>query len=241
MTAFTIRTQTFEGPLDLLLELIENRKLFINDVSLAKVADDFISYVKEMGNIPIEESAHFILIASTLLLIKSKSLLPQLVLKEEEEGDIRNLELRLKIYKRIKEASLNVQKLFGKEVIFTQSRIRMIEPIFSPDPRYNLNLSLKLLKDIIGRLPRNEKLPKITVKKVLSLEEMINTLTRRVTSQLKMSFREFTKDHKDNKVNVIVSFLAMLELVKQGLVNVTQYGNFNDIEIETKEVGLPKY
>ena len=154
MTAFTIRTQTFEGPLDLLLELIENRKLFINDVSLAKVADDFISYVKEMGNIPIEESAHFILIASTLLLIKSKSLLPQLVLKEEEEGDIRNLELRLKIYKRIKEASLNVQELFGKEVIFTQSRIRMIEPVFSPDPRYNLNLSLKLLKDIIGRLPK---------------------------------------------------------------------------------------
>jgi segregation and condensation protein A len=115
---FIVKTQSFEGPLDLLLELIEKKKLFISDISLAQVTDDFIEHIKNMGDIAIGESAHFILVASTLLLIKSKSLLPSLVLTEEEQGDIRNLEARLKIYKRIKEASQNVAKMFGDEVIF---------------------------------------------------------------------------------------------------------------------------
>ena len=73
---FTVKTQSFEGPLDLLLDLIEKRKLFINDISLVKVTDDFIAHVRQFENLPMAESAHFILVASTLLLIKSKSLLP---------------------------------------------------------------------------------------------------------------------------------------------------------------------
>ena len=118
--AFTIKTQSFEGPLDLLLELIEKRKLFIGDIALAKVTDDFISHIKQFENMPMGESAHFILVASTLLLIKSKALLPGLSLTEEEQGDIHDLETRLKIYKRIKDASKDIETLFGKDVIFAQ-------------------------------------------------------------------------------------------------------------------------
>lgn len=108
--AFTIKTQVFEGPLDLLLNLVEKKKLFINDIALSKVTDDFIAYIQSFEAMPIGDAAHFILIASTLLLIKSKSLLPTLNLTEEEEVGIQDLETRLKIYKRIKDASLNVQK-----------------------------------------------------------------------------------------------------------------------------------
>lgn len=238
---FKVKTQTFEGPLDLLLELIEKKKLFINDISLAKVTDDFIEHVKAMGNIAIAESAHFILIASTLLLIKSKSLLPGLNLTEEEQDDIKSLELRLKIYKKIKEASINVQRLFGKDIIFCQSQALPIDPVFSPDPDFNIQKSLYLLKELINRLPKKENIPKVLIKKVVSLEDMITTLTGRITSHLKMSFREFTKDHKDNKVNIIVSFLAVLELVKQGIVHASQDKDFGDIDMETREVGVPKY
>jgi len=85
--SFTIKTESFEGPLDLLLDLIEKRKLYISDISLAKVTDDFIEHIKNIGGIEIGESAHFILVASTLLLIKSKSLLPELALTEEEQFD----------------------------------------------------------------------------------------------------------------------------------------------------------
>lgn len=239
--SFTVKTQSFEGPLDLLLDLIEKKKLFISDISLAKVTDDFIEHIKSMGDIAIGESAHFILVASTLLLIKSKSLLPSLVLTEEEQGDIRNLETRLKIYKRIKEASQNVAKMFGEEVIFLQSQTKPIEPVFTPEPDFSLDKALHLLKDLINRLPKKDNAPKVLLKKVISLETMISTLTTRISSHLRLSFKEFTKEHKENKVNVIVSFLAMLELVKQGVVQATQESHLGDIQMETREVGVPRY
>jgi segregation and condensation protein A len=237
---FTIKTKDFEGPLDLLLDLIEKHKFFINDVSLAKVTDDFIEHIKQYENLPMGESAHFILIASTLLLIKSRSLLPQLNLTEEEQGDIHDLERRLKIYKRIKEASRHVQELFGGDMIFPQ-QARAIEPVFVPSPEFTLQKSLLSLQDLIKRLPKKEVLPKHVVEKVISLEEMIGNLTARIQTQLKMSFKDFAGDHKGDRVNFIVSFLAMLELVKQGIVNVTQESSFGDIQMETKEVSVPRY
>ncbi|MGC9605676.1 MAG: ScpA family protein [Minisyncoccia bacterium] len=238
---FTVKTEAFSGPLDLLLELIENRKLFINDIALAKVTDDFIEHVKQFEDLPMGESAHFILIASTLLLIKSKSLLPGLNLTEEEQGDIRDLEIRLKIYQRIKAAGKHVQALWDGDMIFPQSDRRVINPVFVPDPEFTLNKALDSLKDLISRLPKKETLPKAVVEKVISLEDMITDLTKRITGQLKMSFSQFTADHKENRLNVIVSFLAMLELVKQGVLQVSQKREYADIEMETKEVGLPKY
>lgn len=239
--AFTIKTQSFEGPLDLLLELIEKRKLYISDIALAKVTDDFIEHVRKFENLPMGESAHFILVASTLLLIKSKSLLPDLALTEDEQSDIKDLELRLRIYKRIKEASSNVAKLFGAQMIFGQSQSHAIQPVFAPDPEFTLEKALLNLKDLINRLPKKENLPKIQVKKILSLEDMIGNLTTRITKQLKMSFSQFTSEHKGERVNVIVSFLAMLELVKQGVLQVSQEQHFSDIHMETKQVGVPSY
>lgn len=239
--SFTVKTQSFEGPLDLLLDLIEKKKLFINDIALAKVTDDFIDHVKQFENLPMGESAHFILVASTLLLIKSRSLLPQLQLTDEEQGDIRDLETRLKIYQRIKAASNHIRERFGVDMIYPQSQSRIVQPVFAPDPNFNLERALLSLKDLINRLPKKEALPKLIIKKVMSLEDMITTLTQRVTSHLRMSFKEFTKEHKEDKVNIIVSFLAMLELVKQGIVHVSQEKNFEDIQMETKDVGVPRY
>ena len=92
---YKIKLDGFEGPFDLLLDLIEKRKLHINDISLSKVTDDYISHVKSIQHFPIALSANFILIASTLLLIKSKSLLPALQLTEEEQMSIEDLENRL--------------------------------------------------------------------------------------------------------------------------------------------------
>ena len=239
--SFTVKTQSFEGPLDLLLDLIEKRKLFINDIALAKVTDDFIAHVKQFDSLPMGESAHFILVASTLLLIKSKSLLPALALTEEEQSDIHDLETRLKIYKRIKEASIPISKLFGEEIIFPQSQSRPVHPVFTPAPEFTLEKALYSLKDLINRLPKKEYLPKHIVRKVVSIEEMIGTLTTRITGALRMSFKEFTSEHKEDRVNVIVSFLAMLELVKEGVLHVSQENNFDDIVMETKDVGVPRY
>jgi segregation and condensation protein A len=244
MDPFTIKTEIFEGPLDVLLGLVEKRKLFINDISLAKVTDDYIAYIEQMQGVHMSHTADFIVIASTLLLIKSKSLLPNLSFTEEEERSVEELEDRLKAYKRIKELSVHIKNRFGKNTLFA-SRDPKPEVIFSPSPDITVGAIVAAVKNILATLPKKEKLPEVTVKKIRSLEETIDDLSKRVQSALKMSFREFSKHgtvmNKEEKVNVIVSFLAMLELVKQGIVEVTQEQAFDDIEIETHNVGTPIY
>lgn len=238
--SFKIKTEVFEGPLDLLLSLIEKRKLLINDVSLAKVTDDFISYLQNREAYSIKDASEFLVIASTLLLIKSRSLIPSLNLSEEEKTDMRDLELKLKIYKKIKELSVNIKSTFGKQIIFFPNA-RKAEPVFSPSPEMNTENISKAIFEVIKNLPKFEVKPKIKVTKVVSLEEMITNLTKRVQSSLKMSFKDFSGMGKAEKVNVIVSFLAMLELVKEGIIEVNQREKFDDIEIETKSVGVPTY
>lgn len=250
---FEVKTEQFVGPFDLLLELIEKRKLFINEISLAKVTDDFIGYIEQQQNFPLGESANFILVAATLLLIKSKSLLPTLELTTEEQSDIKSLELRLAIYKRIREAGETIQKHFGRTILYEPAVRNFIEPVFSPGSAdggaLNKDGILAAMQRVLAQIPKAAvNLPKVMVQKVISLEEMIERLTKRVEHSLKMSFRDFAGKNgaangaeKVEKVNVIVSFLAMLELVKRGIIQVEQRATFDDIEIETPSVGVPKY
>src|SRR4051794_29176459 len=99
-----VKTPVYEGPLDLLLELIEKRKLLINDISLAAVTDEYIAKINSLSELPVGETADFIALAATLLLIKSRSLLPTLALSGEEERDIKELEYRLAVYQILKDA-----------------------------------------------------------------------------------------------------------------------------------------
>ncbi len=237
---FKIKTEVFEGPMDLLLNLIEKRKLLINDVSLAKVTDDFISYLQNREIYSIKDTSEFLVVASTLLLIKSKSLLPNLDLADEEKTDIHDLELKLKIYKKIKELSIHIKNNFGKHILFFPND-RKIQPVFSPDVSMTKENISKAIFEVIKNLPKFECKPKVMVIKVISLEEMIENLTKRVQSSIKMSFKDFSGMGKADKVNVIVSFLAMLELVKQGIIDVNQREKFEDIHMETKSVGVPSY
>ncbi|MFA6226971.1 MAG: ScpA family protein [Candidatus Paceibacterota bacterium] len=237
---FKIKTEVFEGPMDLLLSLIEKRKLLINDISLAKVADDFIAHLQNREQFPIKDASEFLVIASTLLLIKSKSLLPTLNLTDEEKSDIHDLELKLKIYKRIKELSIHIKNNFCKKIIFFPNT-RKFEPVFSPDSSMTKESIAKAIFEVIKNLPKFEKKPQVKITKVVSLEEMITSLTDRVKNHLKMSFKEFSGMGKSEKINVIVSFLAMLELVKQGIIEASQENKFDDIKMESKHVGIPMY
>jgi len=239
--SFVIKQQSFEGPLDLLLSLIEKRKFLINDISLAKVTDEYIEHLKQHERFPMSDSADFILVASTLLLIKSKSLLPNLFLTEEEQGNIEDLERRLKVYQEIKRLSGYIKEKFGKELIFGREENRNIIPVFAPEDSINKESILASMQEILKNFPKKESLPKVVVKQVMSLEEMILNLTKRIKANLKMSFHEFSNFGKAERVEVIVSFLAMLELVKQGVINVNQEHRKADIHMETEEVATPRY
>ncbi len=241
VSQYRINQSSFEGPLDVLLSLIEDRKLFINEISLALVTNDYIEYIKSLKDRPdnekISDTSYFILIAATLILIKSKSLLPNINLTEEEDNKIIDLEKRLKIYQIIKNASIEINNNFGTEIIFKGGARSYDEPIFSPDEKINKDNMLSLVSSVLHSVPKKEKSnPEINIKKVINIEEIINSLTDRIQNAVNLSFKDFIKGRKGEskeevKVNVIVSFLAMLELVREGIIEVMQNNTFSDIEI----------
>lgn len=242
---FIIKHEIFEGPLDLLLSLIEKRKLLINEISLAKITDDYISHIKEITEYKLTDRANFIVISSTLILIKSRSLLPGLTLSPEEEEGIEDLEKRLRIYQRIKELAVHVKNHYeGERIYFSRDKKQSLS-FFVPDQNITISNMLLALKDVVGKFPKVIHTPKTIVKQVMSLEEMMDKLQDRIQSALKMSFRDFSGIKKvitqEEKVHIIVSFLAMLELVKQGLLEVKQESRFDDIEIEKTNISVPVY
>lgn len=241
-SSYNVKTHVFEGPLELLLSLIEKRKLFISDISLAQVADDYISHIKSYENaVNMSDMAQFILVASTLVLIKSKSLLPTLDLSSEEQESIDDLEDRLKQYQKYKALSVHLRQRFGINIEYFRIPPKDNLIVFAPDKNTNVSRLHETIRSVLTSMPKKEFVPKAVVQKVISLEEMMENLSDRITRSIKMSFKDFSGHGKAEKVNVIVSFLAMLELVKQGIINVRQDRDFHDIEIETQSVGVPKY
>lgn len=242
-TDFKVRIGEFEGPLDLLLDLIEKRKLHISNVSLSQVADEFLEHIKQHEEFPIGDSAEFILIASTLLLIKSKSLLPNLELTPEEEGSIEDLEERLREYQKYKILALSIRKMFGHFLFFaSESKVRPV--MFAPTAEIQTSNLYRALREVLQSLPKPVVLPKVKVEKIISLEEMIESLSQRIQKSFKMSFSAFAgqgQGDKAQKINVIISFLAMLELVKRGAVRVSQESHFGDISMESENINIPTY
>src|SRR3989338_5845649 len=148
--AFQIKTINFEGPFRLLLDLIEKRKLHISDVSLAQVTEDYLAYMNKLGGLPPAEVSSFILVASTLLLIKSKSLLPNLDLTSEEEGDIRNLEERLRLYELFTKLGGNIKSQFGRRIIFAPLERKNNFLIFLPDEQITSESMMTFAKGVLG-------------------------------------------------------------------------------------------
>lgn len=246
-TLFKIKTPVFEGPLELLLELIERRKLFINDIALAEVADEYIAHVEKVDDFPVRNVAQFVLIASTLVLIKSRSLLPEFALSSEEEADIKELEERLRLYKRAQELSLGIRAIFGKHILFApQSENRPREARFAPHAHITTASLRDAVNRVLAQLPKKEKLQRAVVEKIMSLEEMIGKLSDRIQGALTMRFKDFAKGHgtgggREEKITTIVGFLAMLELVKRGVLLARQHEMFSDIEMEHDAVNTPNY
>ncbi len=234
-----LKTDSYEGPFELVLDLIEKRKLSVNELSLAQVTDDYIQYVRGSGKFPMEDAAQFIGVAATLLLIKSKSLIPDLELSEEEVGDVDELKRRLAEYERVREMMRELSRIFGRSVMVSAGE-RTPEPVFAPSKDLTLPHLAGALGDALQALEKEEKLPEARVRPMVTIEEMMDRLVERVQKKLTMSFKEFAGDAKE-KVEVIVSFLALLELVKQGTVDAAQHETFSDIRITNTSTGVPTY
>lgn len=228
---YNVKLSKFEGPLDLLLRLIEEQKLDIAEVSLAKVADDYLEYVKSEQNISLENLSEFISIAAKIILIKSRNILPTLEVTPEEEKEIKDLEKQLKLYREYKQISEKIDALLRKNnFAYSRDYLLGVANVFSPPENVNLFDLKKCYNKIIEQIILPEKIPEEAVRDILTLEDKISELQKTLLERIEISFSELKMSAKD-KVEVIVSFLALLELVKQRLVMVEQDKLFEDIRI----------
>ncbi len=235
---FALSTETFEGPLETLLNMIEARKLSISDISLAEVTDAYLAYVEKLPELPLGETAQFILVASTLLLIKSRTLLPTLDLSADERESVEELERRLARYALVRKSAKLLRGTWGKSPFLLAHRTPLRTPVFSP-----ANAALSTIANAAARLvsilPKPEAMMQAAVAPILALEDVIQSVRSRLITALRASFRELTRSRDRN--DVIVYFLATLELVRSGSASVTQERLFEDITIELENATAPRY
>ncbi len=238
----SIKTAVFEGPLELLLDLVERRKLLINDISLADVTDEYMSYVSAMQERSLPNTTQFVQMAATLLLIKSKSLLPVLQLTEEEEAGIDDLEDRLRLLQIYRKASESIKDSYGKKVAHSRqyNSSGNEKPLFVTDRLTNTKELHQAILRVVNNLPAKPVPPKVKVRPTITLEEMIIRLQKRIERQFSTSLNELVAGNRE-RTFLIVGFLAILESVKQGMVTAKQPKHFANIEVTREEIGIPNY
>jgi len=230
---YRIKLDQFEGPLDLLLTLIEEQKLDVTRLSLAKVADQYLRHIGSQKDITLGNLADFLTVASKLILIKSKALLPVLELSDEEEAEIKDLEQQLAEYKKFKDVSHRIGKMFSSSRrSFSRESFLGTRIFFCPPPNTNVFDLKNAFQKILSEIPALEKLEEEMVREVVTLEEKIAHLQNMLQKKIETNFSEIIGGAKD-KIEVIVSFLAMLELVKQRIISVEQSDLFSEIKLKS--------
>jgi segregation and condensation protein A len=229
--AFQLRLPVFEGPLDLLLYLIEKEQLDITAVSLVQVTDQYLTYLRSGDQIDASALAEFIVIAARLLLIKSRALLPRPPALDEEEEDLgADLVRRLREYRRFKEAAAQLRDLADRGL---HAYPRMTPPTGLPVPTgldgVTLEKLSKIVQDVLSRRPEEEA-PVPVPRLIVTVEEKIVELTSAIRRGGKLSFRQFISSCS-SRLEIIVSFLAVLELIKSLKLTAEQDSLFGEISL----------
>jgi segregation and condensation protein A len=255
---YELKLGEFSGPLQKLLELIEEQKLDISEVSLAKVTDDFLKYLetfKQGFGLSAKESAimteekfrgdlrvlaDFVSVASKLIFLKSKYLLPGLMLTQEEEADIKDLEDRLRIYQELKPAIKIINGLWQTSHK-SYSRPYFIgrgtgnipgQTVFYPGGNLEKEALTMALSTIFESIKTYELETEIIREKIVTLEEKISEVLGRIQKEGDMHFNSLSGDK--SRSEMIVVFLAILHLAREQLVLLEQMDNFSDIMVKKK-------
>ncbi len=228
-----IQQEKFSGPLDVLLSLIEERKMEITEISLAQVTDAFLNYVGDLKQSSPDILADFLVIAAKLILIKSKSLLPTLELSPEEEIEIKDLTERLEIYRLFKNASQFIKENFTQQQMFAREFLVNQSPIFYPPenctPQMLYNSFVKIWQEFssLGETTIEK------IKKVIKIEEKIKNILKILTERTSSEFNQLVSVKE--KIEAIVTFLAVLQMFKEQLIIIDQQENFGEIKITIKQ------
>lgn len=227
--ATSVKLKQFEGPLDLLLSLIEQQQMNISEVSLSDITEQYLKWVSELEE-RTEELADFLVIATKLLYLKSRLLLPYLYPAEEEGGV--GLADQLKLYKRFVEASEHVHELWQR-LFISYGRIEpplkqegfTVPTNATPE---NLHSSMRLL---LKRLKPVNPLPQLSIDRTVSVKERIESIYEVLQKIKQLSFKQML-GAVESRSEVIITFLAILELVKQEKVAIDQVDSFADMMLK---------
>ena len=233
-TTYTVRLPDFEGPLDLLLHLIEREEMDITRLSLAQVTDQYMQYLNTMQRADAEQIAEFLVVAAKLLLIKSRLLLPQEPVPgdgpSEDVGD--ELTRQLIEYRRYKQVSMQLKEWEGKGL----RGYPRIAPRPKIEPRLDLsNVALEdlaALVDAVLAAHRAAPISNVVAPLVIRVGDKMQDIEQRLARGERVSFRTWL-GQGSTRVEIVVSFLAVLELMKERKIVVRQDELFGDILIES--------
>ena len=234
---YAIKIDNFEGPLDLLCHLIDKNKMNIYDINLSEITDQYIEFLKEQEKLNLEIASEFVVMASTLLFLKSKNLLPK---QEEEEEEITEEELIRRIieYKKFKEIS---KVLREKYIIFSNRYYGFEEKIDLPKQKLEKKYDEAIIPEIYENLveKNNEKInqnakniEKIAITDNYTVASKVREMFRVLIKQKRFVFNKLFSIKKHNKQEVVTAFSGLLELSRRSKVITSQEELFGDITVE---------
>ncbi len=237
---YAIKIENFEGPLDLLCHLIDKNKLDIYEIKISEIADQYIEYINKMEEMNLEVTSEFLIMASTLLLIKSKGLLPK---QEEDEEEITEEQLIQRIidYKKYKEITKVLKQNYeeySRRIFKNQETIQL--PKQKLEKEYSKDIIPQIYSEIIernkNRLNQNaDNIKKIAITDTFTVASKVKEMFRELLKRPKFIFNKMYTLSKCNKNEVVTAFSGLLELTRRDKVNATQEELFGDILVEKKQ------
>lgn len=237
---YSIKIDNFEGPLDLLCYLIDKNKMNIYDVNLTEITDQYIEYLNAMEKMNLEIASEFIVMASTLLYLKSKNLLPK---QEEETEEITEEELIKRIieYKKFKEISKTLKenyKIYSNRFYKGQEEIKLPKQKLEKD--YEPKIIPEIYRSLVERnsvkINQNAKnIEKIALVEKYTVSEKVKEMYKILTKQKKFIFNKLFTINKHEKQEVVTAFSGLLEMSRRSKVETKQEELFGDIIVEKKK------
>lgn len=235
--ALAVVLEAFEGPLDLLLYLIRKQNLDILDIPISRITDQYLAYIDLMQVLSVDLAAEYLLMAALLAEIKSRMLLPKSVLSGDEEDDPRaELVRRLQEYERFKQAAedLDALPLEGRD-IFAALADAPLNIVVSEEPVFgDLPGLLDAMRDILRRADLRQS--HVIASEGLTLEQRLREVIERLQDDTLVVFHELFS-RQEGRMGVVVTFMAILELLKQKMISLVQESVFAPIYVRRQEPG----
>lgn len=244
MSEYKVKFEVFEGPLDLLLYLIKKQEVDIYQVNLTQLATQFIEYIEVMRVLDLEIAGEFLVMASTLMYIKSRELLPvdkQVEVEEEDEGEDPRWELirQLVEYKKFKDAAAQLGQLEERqENVYRREAPKPVFETEIPKPDVSIFDLINAVNTILKRVAQREGESREIFEDKWSVSEKIEMLAKLIAEKLRLKFSELFEG-ATSRTEVVVTFLAMLELIRLKQVICVQPDHFAEIEIIKAEPAKP--